>query len=87
MGFLSSNLIIILLPSFFPGWREVQRHAAITALVNLVPLSISGRSIIIDVLNMPEGWKRILYTFAGSIVVLEGIAHSIIAVSLNPKPR
>ncbi|KAJ3497938.1 hypothetical protein NLG97_g1510 [Lecanicillium saksenae] len=86
VSFLSANGLIIFLPSFFPGWREVQRRAAMAALVNLVPLSMGGRSVIIDILNMPESWKKTLHIFSGSIVVVECLLHTIITVSLNPKP-
>ena len=84
--FLSANVVLILFPSFFPGWREVQRRAALAAIVNFVPLSMGGRGVVIDALNMPVSWKKYFHLFVGVITVMEGTAHSVIAIALKPKP-
>lgn len=83
---LSGNIIVILLPNFFSGWREIQRRAALVAVVNLVPLSLGGRGVLIDGLNMPRHWQRSLHIIIGILVFFEALSHIIIAIALKPKP-
>ncbi|KAK8144155.1 hypothetical protein G3M48_006241 [Beauveria asiatica] len=82
---LSSNLIVVLLPAFFPGWREIQKRAALSALVNIVPLSFGGRDVLIDALNMPRRWHRSLHIIVGIIVAFEAASHGTIAIVLRPR--
>ncbi|KAM3472817.1 hypothetical protein MY5147_005106 [Beauveria neobassiana] len=83
---LSSNVIVVLLPTFFPGWREIQKRSALSALVNIVPLSFGGRDVLIDALNMPRRWHRSLHIIVGIIVALEAASHATIAIVLRPRP-
>jgi hypothetical protein len=81
----ASNIIVILAPSFFPGWRELQRRAALAAIVNLAPLCLGGRAPIIDALNLPRHWYRLIHYTLGLIMALECIVHVVTALALHPR--
>lgn len=86
VAFLFINVGVILIPSFFPGWRQVQRRAALMAVVNIAPLCMGGRAPIIDALNIPREWYHLVHSWVGVVAVTEAVSHSIIALSLNPRP-
>ena len=85
-AFFTINMGAIFIPSFFPGWRQIQKRAALMAVVNMAPLCMGGRAPIIDALNIPRNWYHMLHTWIGAVAVLEAVSHSIIALSLHPKP-
>ncbi|KJZ69635.1 hypothetical protein HIM_10974 [Hirsutella minnesotensis 3608] len=86
IAFLAINLSVIFVPSFFPGWVQVQRRAALMAVVNVSPLCMGGRAPVIDALNFPRQWYYMIHSWVGVIAVAEAISHSIIALSLHPRP-
>ncbi|PHH84279.1 hypothetical protein CDD83_2208 [Cordyceps sp. RAO-2017] len=84
--FLLINFGAILIPSFFPGWRQVQTRAALMAIVNTAPLCMGGRAPIVDALNIPRNWYLMLHSWIGVVAITEAATHSIIALSLRPRP-
>ena len=83
--FVAVNLVAILMPSFFPGWKQVQKRAALVAVVNLAPLCMGGRAPVIDSLNLSRNQYLVLHFGLAVTATMEALAHSIIAVSLRPK--
>ncbi|PHH68781.1 hypothetical protein CDD83_5985 [Cordyceps sp. RAO-2017] len=83
--FLLINFGAILIPSFFPGWRQVQTRAASMAIVNTAPLCMGGRAPVVDALNIPRNWYLMLHSWIGVVAITEAATHSIIALSLRPR--
>lgn len=86
LAFLFVNIGVILMPSFFPGWRQVQKRAALMAVVNIAPLCMGGRAPVIEALNIPREWYHIVHSWIGLVAAAEAVSHSIVALSLNPRP-
>lgn len=84
--FFVINIGVILMPSFFSSWRQIQKRAALMAIVNIAPLCIGGRAPIIETLNIPREWYLIGHSWVGIIAVVEAVSHSVIALCLVPKP-
>lgn len=85
LSFILANTAVILVPAFFPGWREIQKRAGLAAVVNIVPLCMGGRAPIVDVLNISRHWYRLIHIFLGIVVFITAVAHCIIVISLQPK--
>lgn len=86
IGFSAVNASVLLVPQFFPGWKELQSRAALAAVVNLISLCIGGRAPIIDILNFPRSWYYHLHSLLGIMVAIEALSHTIIALYLKPRP-
>lgn len=48
---------------------------------------MGGQGILIDALNIPRNWQHTLHIIVKTAVLIKGISHAIIALSLNPKPK
>ena len=82
----AANCMVSFLPSFFPGWEELQRRLALAATVNMAPLCLGGRAPVVDSLNVPRSWYQLMHFTLGFVATIEFTAHAVIAIALRPRP-
>lgn len=83
--YLASNLLVLFLG--LHGVQQLEKRAALMAIINMVPLFLGGRTNpVADALGISIQSYYFAHNWIGRVFILEAMLYSIIVLTLRPRP-
>lgn len=83
--FISLNFFIIFSPFSPLDWRQIEKRAAFTSGINMIPVCLGSRmGPVMQAFNIHRSTHLLLHHWIGRMAIIGGLIHATIVLSLRP---